>query len=196
MYIDVVQCSGKDYCRPQDEIEKFFSTSLFQLMQNQIRFDSSKYGPESIILESRLDVIKMGEWKQRYAYSIQQQELLLQDLVVNLDELTLLKDSRVFKLERQSLVPFKEEKDLVQGVQIDLDANLIVVQRDGYTILDILADVGGIQGLLISAICLFLNFWNYNHLENYLAIKLFKFDHLKTSNSGADDPTDAIPSQT
>ena len=32
IYIDVVKCTGKDYCRPQDEIEKFFTQSLFQVL--------------------------------------------------------------------------------------------------------------------------------------------------------------------
>ena len=52
--------------------------------------------------------------------------------------------------------------------------DLTTVERTGYTILDILSDVGGLQGILFSAVGLFLNIWNYNHLDNYLASKLFK----------------------
>ena len=65
-----------------------------------------------------------------------------------------------------------------------MDPDLIVIARDGYTVLDLLSGIGGTQGILISIICSFLNFWNYNHLENYLSVKLFKFESGETSNSG------------
>ena len=88
-----------------------------------------------------------------------------------------------------------EEDDLVQGIFIEVNPDLIVIARDGYTVLDLLSGIGGIQGILISIMCTFLNFWNYNHLENYLALKLFKFDGVETSNSGAAGNAEALPSQ-
>ena len=98
----------------------------------------------------------------------------MQDLVVNLDDITQLQDSRVFHLERGGLIPYMEEDDLVQGIQIEVNANLTLIQRSGYHIIDLLSDVGGLQGLLISAISVFLSVWNYKNLDNYLAVKLFK----------------------
>ena len=50
-----------------------------------------------------------------------------------------------------------------------------LVERSGYTVLDILSDVGGMQGFLISAISLLLSILNHNHLENYMVSKLFKY---------------------
>ena len=44
----------------------------------------------------------------------------------------------------------------------------IVVARDGYKILDYISDIGGIQGMLISAFALLLGIWNYNNLDNFL----------------------------
>ena len=49
-----------------------------------------------------------------------------------------------------------------------------MVARDGYTFLDLLADVGGIQGLLISGVAMFMAFWNYNYFDNYMASRLYK----------------------
>lgn len=51
---------------------------------------------------------------------------------------------------------------------------MTVIERTGYTVLDILSDVGGLQGILISAISLLLTILNHNYLDNYLAAKLFK----------------------
>ena len=49
-----------------------------------------------------------------------------------------------------------------------------MIERTGYTILDILSDVGGLQGILISAISFLLNIVNFNYLDNYIVSKLYK----------------------
>ena len=49
-----------------------------------------------------------------------------------------------------------------------------LIQRSGYTILDILSDMGGMQNILISLISFTLSILNYNYLDNYLISKLFK----------------------
>ena len=54
--------------------------------------------------------------------------------------------------------------------------DLTLIQRNGYTLLDILSDVGGFQGILISGITFILGILNYNDLDNYLVSKLFKYD--------------------
>ena len=52
--------------------------------------------------------------------------------------------------------------------------DLTIFKRKGYTIIDVLSDIGGLQTILFSAAIIFLNFWNYNHIEDYLAMNLFK----------------------
>ena len=49
-----------------------------------------------------------------------------------------------------------------------------LIERNGYTVLDLLSDVGGLQAILISGIVFTLSIFNYNFLENYLVYKLFK----------------------
>ena len=51
-------------------------------------------------MESRVDWIRLGEWKSRVSYKIAKTELYLQDLPVNLDEITELQDSSVFNLQQ------------------------------------------------------------------------------------------------
>ena len=54
----------------------------------------------------------------------------------------------------------------------------VLVERSGYTILDILSDVGGLQGILTSGILLLLSILNHSYLDTYLASKLFKVDEI------------------
>ena len=56
-----------------------------------------------------------------------------------------------------------------------MDMDLTVIERTGYTVLNILSDVGGLQGILISGISLLLSVLNHNYLDNYLVTKLFKY---------------------
>ena len=51
---------------------------------------------------------------------------------------------------------------------------MVRISRDGYTYLDWISDIGGIQGILISAIAIVISFWNYNYLDNTLASKLYR----------------------
>ena len=47
-------------------------------------------------------------------------------------------------------------------VTVEMSLNLIRVERDAYSLLDLLSDIGGTQGILISWCSFFLAFWNYN----------------------------------
>lgn len=82
----------------------------------------------------------------------------------------------MFKLHDRDIAPFKNEKDLVQGFLINMSMDQTMVQRNGYTILDVLSDVGGLQGILITVITLVLGILNSNYLDNYLVSKLYKFE--------------------
>lgn len=55
-----------------------------------------------------------------------------------------------------------------------MNFDLTIVQRSGYTVLDVLSDIGGLQSTLTTLVSLFLTAWNYQLVENYLASKLFR----------------------
>ena len=60
-------------------------------------------------------------------------------------------------------------------ITIEMSLDRRDVERLGYTILDLLSDIGGVQALLFSTFTVLVNFWNYNYLEDYMASNLFKF---------------------
>ena len=61
-------------------------------------------------------------------------------------------------------------------IDIEFDKDLTVIAREGYTILDYLSDIGGMQGLLISTAALWLTFWNYNYFDNFMVSRLFRLE--------------------
>ena len=90
LYVDIVICNRETEanCKEEEEIWDYFSRVQLTILKNQISFDQSKYGEEAIIKESRLDVIFLGEWHTRSIYEINKTELSLQDLAINMDQLT------------------------------------------------------------------------------------------------------------
>ena len=73
--------------------------------------------------------------------------------------------------------------------------NLQVVARDGYTILDWISDIGGIQGILISAVGMLVSYWNYNWLDNSLVERLYRVEKRDARHkvySSAEDRSDPM----
>ena len=68
------------------------------------------------------------------------------------------------------------EEDLSVQMDITVEKNLdqIVIARDGYTLLDLISDIGGMQGILISGAAMVLTIFNHNHLENFIVTKLYR----------------------
>ena len=61
-------------------------------------------------------------------------------------------------------------------ISLEMNLDLVQIARQGYTFLDVLSDVGGLQGLLLSFCMGLLVLWNYNNFDNYLASRLYKIE--------------------
>ena len=81
--------------------------------------------------------------------------------MINLDEVTELQDSSVFRLIQTDNTP-SFDRTLVEGVLFRLNLDVTLIERNGYTLLDVLSDVGGLQSILISGASLLLSILNYN----------------------------------
>ena len=70
------------------------------LMSNQIRFNPKVFGEESIIAESTVSWYRLSVQKQEgIVFEIVRTKLELQDLFVDLDEITELEDTSVFQIK-------------------------------------------------------------------------------------------------
>ena len=92
----------------------------------------------------------------------------------------------------EALIPYSYEKDndTMMDVTVERNLDLLSISRDGYTILDWISDIGGIQGILISAVGILVGFWNYNFLESFMVTKLFRVEKKDSSNKIYSDTAD------
>ena len=65
-----------------------------------------------------------------------------------------------------------------------MDLNLMTYERTLYTLFDLLSDVGGLSGILVTIFSVIISIWNYNSLENLLVSNLF---NIKNEESHHDD---------
>ena len=74
-------------------------------------------------------------------------------------------------------MPFKSyerDSETLADITIEMDLNRLLIQREAYSLLDLLSDIGGMQGIIVQQAFLFLTFWNYNNFDNYLVTRLYK----------------------
>ena len=90
--------------------------------------------------------------------------------------MTELEDITLFTLEPLPARSYEKDFDTWFDLTIEMNLNLELIQRNGYTVLDLLSDVGGILEISTIVITYFLAFWNYNHLENFLVTRLYKLE--------------------
>ena len=61
-------------------------------------------------------------------------------------------------------------------MSIEINPDKTLIQREGYYVLDMFSDIGGLYGLLYAFLAIVLTYTNYNHLENFAVSKLYKIE--------------------
>ena len=114
------------------------------------------------------------QFQQTLEYKVTRTEVRLQDKGADFDELTLILDKSMFEIEKKASRTYEKDYDVQMDITVEMNLSKVTVERSGYTFLDVLSDVGGIQGLLLSFCGLIVGIANYNNFDNYLASRLYK----------------------
>ncbi len=85
-----------------------------------------------------------------------------------MDEVTERTDSSSFSLVKGPTRPHEFFDRDVMAIGIDMDLNLDVIERNHYTILDMLSDVASLSSITTEIDSLFLPILNYNNLDSHM----------------------------
>ena len=96
-----------------------------------------------------------------------------------LDDMTKQEYEDLFKLTRKEVLPYEKLDNVWISVTIEMDLNLMTYERTLYTMFDLLSDVGGLSGILVTIFSVLITCWNYNSFENLLVSSLF---NIKSKN--------------
>ena len=50
-----------------------------------------------------------------------------------------------------------------------------MINRSGYTLLDLIANVGGLRTIMAFVISVLMSYWNFNSGSNYMVSRLFTY---------------------
>lgn len=100
--------------------------------------------------------------------------IILQDELINLNQLTEKASETPFTIEMLPKQPYEKDREVQQDVTIEMNLNQRLIYREGYTALDYISDVGGIQGMLISFMAFILGILNFNYFDNHVVEKMFR----------------------
>ena len=67
------------------------------------------------------------------------------------------------------------------------------MSRSGYTILDLIANVGGLRTILMFIIGQFINYWSFNSAQNYMVSRLYTYKSRDESYSYKPSKSDGLP---
>ena len=108
-------------------------------------------------------------------YKITKTSLELQDHTeIMLNDVTLTPIEDLFTLNKKEILPYEFKDQVWISVTIEMDLILKTYERTGYTLFDLLSDIGGLSGILMTFFTSFMAIWNYNSLDNLLVQSLFK----------------------
>ena len=71
-------------------------------------------------------------------------------------------------------------ENMVVSLSFEMSLDQIVIERNIYNVLDLLADIGGFMSIIMGGISFLLAFWNYKNFEYHFLTNFFK---VKTSEA-------------
>ena len=120
-------------------------------------------------------------------------ELELKDnLSIDLNHLTTRNIGGLFKFEPMAIKPYEKNDSVWISVTVERSLTMLFYERTVYTTFDFLSDVGGLSGILISGLWVFVHFWNFNSFENFMAVNLFKVKKPDEVQSGTKNKHERI----
>ena len=94
--------------------------------------------------------------------------------LIKLDKFTMYENKGLFGLEKDIVQPYEDlNKSNWVSVTIEMSLKINQVERNVYTIFDMLSDIGGLSGILVSAFAIMVSIWNYLAYDDYLVSRLF-----------------------
>ena len=111
---------------------------------------------------------------------VEKTHLELQDYdTMMLDEITRIDIENLFKLKRHDVLPYERFDNTWVSVTIERSLDIWHFEREVYTLLELISDVGGFSNALFVVLALTIALWNYNMFDNFMVSRLFKIKKTK-----------------
>ena len=79
-----------------------------------------------------------------------------------------------------SVTPYEKFDNSWVSVTFEMELSLMSYERNVFTLFDMLSDIGGLSGILLTTFGALTALWNYNSFDNMMAASLFKVAKTQT----------------
>ena len=80
----------------------------------------------------------------------------------------------LFTVKNHETLPYEYSNNNHITVRMEMNSDLIRIERSVYTVFDLLSDIGGITSILLSVFIVIDHLWSFASLENYIVQRLYK----------------------
>ena len=169
-------CEGHDYCESEETIRAWLKRKFVLLIFNEIKFELDGFGQDVSIYESKLLYMPVNsQMREIIPFSVKKTSLSLQDnMSLMLGDLTMKTRDDLFEVKRLTSLPYEFVDNVWLSITVEMDFDITTYEREVYTCLELLSDIGGLSGMLMTVFGFLIMTWNYQVLDNFLVSKLFK----------------------
>jgi len=80
----------------------------------------------------------------------------------------------LFIVKRKETMPYEFSDNVWLSITFEMSLDVVEYEREVYTFLMMLSDIGGLAGALVTLLSLFMALWNFKAFDNYLVSKLYR----------------------
>ena len=97
-------------------------------------------------------------------------------MAIDVDQLTEFVNEKVFGLTELPHHSYEKDYNAKMDVTLEMDLDIIEIRRQNYELVQLLSDVGGMQGILVSGFAFLISIWNYKMFDNNMVCNLYKIE--------------------
>ena len=91
-----------------------------------------------------------------------------------LNDWTLTPMEDLFTLKKKELMPYEKFDNTWVSITFEMDLNLTTYERNVFTLFDMLSDIGGLSGILMTSFSIFMAVLNFHAFDNMMVSELYK----------------------
>ena len=80
----------------------------------------------------------------------------------------------LFLVKRKETMPYEFDDNVWLSITFEMSLDVIEYEREVYTFLMMMSDIGGLAGALFTLLSLLMALWNFNAFDNYMVSKLYR----------------------
>lgn len=137
--------------------------------------DSTQFGQDAIVHESEFFWTPVSTQIQFVVpMQLTRTEAILQDLYVNLDDMTELSNSNLFHATPLPSRPFEWFEETQTAISYEMSLNAVRIDRSIMTLLDIGAAVGGLESTIMIFLGIFVSIFTNGNVDQHLIENLYE----------------------